>query len=567
MKKLLTGILLAGIVTIAAQAQESASTKPRLENFAKYFIAEKKWLVLPVKNGAPKKNIEVWIDGVMTRWFDIELADAKPDWYAYLDISEWKGKRIELRAEALPIDSKAFTPIVQSDEDTNEGNLYHEKLRGQFHFSPKRGWTNDPNGLVYYNGEYHMFFQHNPYGRGWGNMHWGHAVSKDLLHWKEVGEALYPDYYGPIFSGSAVVDEKNTSGFGENGKPAMVAFYTGAKAWAQCLAWSNDGRTFNKYDKAAVARINKDNRDPKVFWHEPSKKWIMVVWVPRDNGQNSMQILTSPDLKNWKEAGIVYGGKNGDNFLFECPDFYELPIDGNANEKKWVMSGANSEYAIGTFNGEKFTIEETKLNSQRGRDYYAAQTINNEPKGRRIEIGWWRTNTDKDDMTFNQSQSIPMELKLTRTKDGIRLTRTPIEELTSLRTKTYTFGKTKLKDGVANPLSKINIELAEIRVEFDPGSAKEITFNVRGIPVIYNVAKQELTIDGITASAPLQNGKQNMIIYADRTGLEVFAGNGLLFMPINKNISADNRTLSVAASGGTASINAMNVYELKSIWD
>ncbi|MDH7461682.1 hypothetical protein QEG73_10345 [Chitinophagaceae bacterium 26-R-25] len=566
MKKLITAFLFAGIVT-AGQAQDNAAPKPRLENFAKYFTGEKKWLALPVKNGAAKKNIELWVDGEMVRWFDMELADDKPDWYAYLDISAWKGKKIELRAEALSVDSKAFSTIEQSDEDTNAGELYHEKLRGQLHFSPKRGWTNDPNGLVYYNGEYHLFFQHNPYGRGWGNMHWGHAVSKDLLHWKELGEALYPDKFGPMFSGGAVVDANNTSGLGENGKPAMVMFCTGAKAWAQCLAWSTDGRTFHKLDHAVVPRINKDNRDPKVVWHEPSKKWVMVVWVERDNAQNSIQILTSPDLKNWKEAGVVYGGKGDDRYLFECPEFYELPVDGNANEKKWVLTAANGEYAVGTFDGEKFTPEEEKLFNQRGRDYYASQTYSNEPKGRRVEIGWWRTNTDKEGMTFNQSQSIPTELKLTRTKEGIRLTRTPVEEMNALRVKTYPFSKMKLKAGTANPLSKIDVELAEIRVEFEPGSAKEVTFNVRGVPVVYNVAKQELTIDGVTSPAPLQNGKQSMIIYADRIGLEVYASNGLLFMPVNINIPSENRTLSASSAGGTANINNLTVYELKSIWE
>jgi hypothetical protein len=129
---------------------------------------------------------------VNTRFFDIELAVGKPDWYAYLQIDQWKGKPVELRVDKLPIDSKAFSPILQSDEDTNV-NTYQEKLRAQFHFSPKRGWTNDPNGMVYFNGEYHLFFEHNPYGRGWGNMTWGHAVSKDLINWKELDDAIHPD--------------------------------------------------------------------------------------------------------------------------------------------------------------------------------------------------------------------------------------------------------------------------------------------------------------------------------------------------------------------------------------
>ncbi|MEJ0105527.1 MAG: glycoside hydrolase family 32 protein [Bacteroidota bacterium] len=218
---------------------------------------------------------------------------------------------------------------MQSDADSN-ANTYHEKLRGQFHFSPKRGWTNDPNGMVYFNGEYHLFYQHNPYGRGWGNMTWGHAVSKDLIHWTHLDDALHPDFGGPIFSGGAVIDSNNTSGLGKDGAPAMVLFHTGARGWGQYLSWSTDGRAFQTLNHAVVPRINKDNRDPKVIWYEPTKKWVMVLWVERgDNVQHSMQFLTSPDLINWTKTSTIMGGIGDDLYLFECPEFYELPVEEN----------------------------------------------------------------------------------------------------------------------------------------------------------------------------------------------------------------------------------------------
>ncbi|MFD2887158.1 glycoside hydrolase family 32 protein [Chitinophaga cymbidii] len=556
MKIIWTGILCLCVLAQTASAQQ----------FSKTFKASQKWLALPVKNGAPKKNVELWIDGENERWFDIELADGEPDWYAYLDISDWKGMDIELRVDKLDAASKAFNPIRQSDEDKNEGVLYKEKLRGQFHFSPKRGWTNDPNGMVYYNGEYHLFFQHNPYGVKWGNMHWGHAVSKDLVHWTELGEALYPDKFGPMFSGGAVVDSNNTSGFGQAGKPPMVMFFTGARSWGQGLAWSTDGRTFSKMDRTVVHRINKDNRDPKVIWHAPTKKWVMVLWVERENGQNSMQFLNSPDLKHWTKTSITMGGRGDDRYLFECPEFFELPVEGRPGEKKWVLTAANSEYAIGTFDGITFTPEAERLQGQRGRDFYAAQTFSDQPQGRRIEIGWWRTHTDKGGNSFNQSQSIPMELKLVPTAEGLRLTRTPVKELEVLREKTYTVKARSLKEGGSNPFADIQEELLEIRTTIEPGKASQVTLDINGLPVVYDVAKQQLQIDGVNAPAPLVNGKLSLIIYADRIGVEVFTADGLLFMPVNVNIDTTKRSLGLSVKGGTAKLGKTTVYGLKSIW-
>lgn len=564
MKKIILQFFLGLYLFNMAAAQDN---KPATHNFANYFTAEKKYLVLPVKNGAPKRNIELWVDGINTRYLDIELAEGTPDWYAYLQIDQWKGKQVELRVDKITNDSKVFSPIMQSDEDTN-ANTYKEKLRAQFHFSPKRGWTNDPNGMVYYNGEYHLFYQHNPYGRGWGNMTWGHAVTKDLIHWKDLDDAIHPDQGGPVFSGGAVVDINNTSGLGKDDKPAMVMFHTGARGWGQYMSWSTDGRNFQTLDRAVVPRINKDNRDPKVIWHEPTKKWVMVVYVERGNNeQHSMQFLTSTDLKNWTKSSIVMGGIGNDRYLFECPEFYELPVEGTNGVKKWILTGANTQYATGTFDGTTFTLEQDRLQEQHGRDFYAAQTFSNQPDGRRIEIGWWRTNTEKDGTSFNQSMSIPMEHKLVQTPEGIRLTRMPVKELENLRNRAYKLGKLTIKENGRNPLKNINIELTELHIEFEPRKAKEVVLNIRGVSVTYSVANKELTVDGVKAPAPLINGKLSLVIYADRTGLEIFANNGLTFMPININISDSNRSLSLSAKGGTVKVANLDVYELKSIWE
>jgi sucrose-6-phosphate hydrolase SacC (GH32 family) len=422
--------------------------------------------------------------------------------------------------------------------------------------------------MVYYNGEYHLFYQHNPYGRGWGNITWGHAVTKDLIHWKELDDAIHPNHGGTIFSGGAVVDVDNTSGLGRDGKSAMVLFHTGDRGWGQYMSWSTDGRTFTTPENAVVPRINKDNRDPKVIWYAPAREWVMVIWVERgDNVQHSMQFLTSPDLRNWTKASVVLGGIGNDRYLFECPEFFELPVEGSGGIKKWVLTGANTQYAIGSFDGTTFTPEAERLQEQHGRDFYAPQTFSNEPGGRRIEIGWWRTNTEKDDMPFNQSMSLPLEIRLVQTPEGIRMTRMPVKELESLRSKAYPFGKLSLKPNGGNPLKDVNIELAEVDVELVPGKATAVVLDIRGVPVTYDVINKELLADGVKAPVPLVDGRLRLKIYADRTGLEIFANDGLVFMPININLPDSNRWLSLTARGGVVRVDHLDVYGLKSIWE
>ena len=220
---------------------------PLISNAERSLTASARYLHLPIKNGAPKRMVTLLVDGKVVVRNDIELADGTPDWWAPMEVSEWQGKPVTLRVDKLPEDSTALSSISQSDTVKDSEQMYRESLRGQFHFSPKRGWNNDPNGMVFYNGEYHLFFQHNPYGWGWGNMHWGHAVSKDLVHWQELGDKLLPDTMGPMFSGSAVVDWNNTSGFGKDGKPPLVLIYTAAgNPTVQGIAYSTDGRSFTK---------------------------------------------------------------------------------------------------------------------------------------------------------------------------------------------------------------------------------------------------------------------------------------------------------------------------------
>lgn len=542
-------------------------TKPKglLRNAERYFEVQSRYLLIPIKNGAPKREVTLLANAQRVVRNDIELADADPDWWAPMDVSSWKGKSVTLRVDQLREDSSALANIQQSDTLRNEDDLYRESMRGQFHFSPKRGWNNDPNGCVYYNGEYHLFFQHNPYGWGWGNMHWGHAVSRDLVHWEELGDVLLPDEMGPMFSGSAVVDHNNTSGFGNDGKAPLVLIYTAAgNPTVQGIAYSVDGRTFTKYaGNPVLKQITGGNRDPKVIWHEPTKQWVMTLYVEWQR-KHTIHFFTSPNLKDWTLASITEGDAPGSNFLFECPDFFELAIDGDPTRKKWVLLAANSDYAIGSFDGKKFSADATRLKGHRGRGFYAAQSFSDLPDGRRIFIGWWQTETKG--MPFNQSMSLPLELALTQTNDGPRITFSPVRELQTLREHSHPLEVRSLQPGDKNPLDAIAAELLELRMEFEPGEAQQVVLNIRDVMVEYDAATQELSVAGHRAAAPLRDGRQRLVIYCDRTGVEVFASDGLCYVPMPYNTKPENKRIFLESRGGAAMIHSLEVHQLKSAW-
>lgn len=531
------------------------------------FKVERRYLNLPIKNGANKRIVTLFVDGVAVVRNEIELADDQPDWWAPMDVAAWKGKTVTLQVDRLREDSAALRAIEASDKIKGGEDLYHEPLRGQFHFSPQRGWNNDPNGLVYFQSEYHLFFQHNPYGWSWGNMHWGHAVSKDLVHWEELGDPLIPDRMGPMFSGSAVVDKGNTSGFGKDGKPTLVLIYTAAgNPTTQCLAYSLDGRTFTKYTQNPVVKqITAGNRDPKVLWHEPTKRWVMVLYVGTPKG-HTIHFLTSRNLKDWKVASVLEAGGEG-NYLYECPDFFELPVDGDAKNRKWVLMAANTEYAVGSFDGTTFKPEHSRLAGVRGKGFYAAQTFSDIPAadGRRLQMGWFQTPTPG--MPFNQSMTVPLELKLTATAAGPRLTWTPVKELETLRNRSHTIEPMTLSPGSPNPLAEIKTELIELHAEWEPASASEVRFSVRGATIAYDAKRQEIVVNGQRASAPLQSGKQRLTVFCDRTGLEVFASDGLTYVPLPFTPKADNLSLAFRVRSGSARMVSLTVHELHSAWN
>lgn len=539
-------------------------TQPTLSDVSRSITAEKRYLNFPIQNGGPKRILTISAERTVLHRFEVSLAEDTADWWAFVDVGAQQGKALTITAQ-LPESSEVLDRITNADQIVDEENLYREPLRGQFHFSARRGWLNDPNGLAYYNGEYYLFFQHCPFFWGDGPKYWGLAVSPDLVHWTEVEEALAPDEFGAMWSGSGAVDWKNTSGFGKDGKPPLVLMYTAAgNPFVQCLAYSTGRHQVTKFaENPVLGNITGGNRDPRIFWHEPTQKWVQALYVEVDR-THTVHIFTSPNLKEWTLASIV-PGQTGTNYIYECPDLFPLPVDGDPDKTKWVITGADSRYTVGSFDGVTYTPETEVLPGHRGRGFYAAQTFNEDPKQRRIQIGWWQTETRG--MPFNQSMSLPLELKLVSTPDGPRMTWTPVEELESLRVKSHALGQVTVgAEENANPLAAIQSELVEIRAAFTPGDAAEVTFTVRGIPVVYDVKKQEIAVNGHAAPAPLMGGKQRLTIYADRTGLEVFASDGHTFVPMPINLNPEDTSLSVSAHGGTVSFDQLDVYELQSAW-
>jgi fructan beta-fructosidase len=307
-----------------------------------------------------------------------------------------------------------------------------------------------------------------------------------------------------------------------------------------------------------VKEFTPDNRDPKVFWHAPSGKWVMTLYV-ETNRVHTIQFLGSSNLRDWTPLS------RNDGF-FECPDFFELPVDGKASQRKWVLTAASSEYQVGTFDGTRFTPETAKLPGHRGQGFYAAQTFSDIPArdGRRIQIGWFQTETKG--MSFNQSMTIPLELKLASTADGPRMTFTPVRELEKLRAKSHRFDRTTVSPGGPNPFAGLSEELVELRAEFEPGNATEVAFNIRGAAIVYDVRKQELSVNGHHAPAPLQNGRQRLTVYCDRTGLEVFASDGLTYIPKPFQPRPDDLSLAVEVKGAPVTFSTLRTWRLKSAW-
>jgi fructan beta-fructosidase len=501
------------------------------------------------------RRMKFVVEGSVIREFDIALADGKPDLFVFAEATDLQGKTVRIEVDRLPAGSQGLNSILAADEAPGEGELYREKHRPQFHFTSRRGWLNDPNGLVYFQGEWHLFYQHNPYGLPWGNMHWGHAVSRDLLHWRELPIALYPPRYGDwCFSGSAVVDEKNTSGFQSGAEPPIVAAFT-STARGEAIVFSNDrGRTFQEFSENPV--VTHAGRDPRILWHGPTRRWVMAVYDEAE-GKQWIAFYSSPDLKAWTWHSRIEG-------FYECPDLFELPIDGDAQRTAWVLYAADGRYVLGDFDGREFRPRTEKQQLWHGA-FYAAQTFSNAPAGRRIQIGWAR-GIPFPGMPFNQQMTIPVELTLRTTGQGVRMFAEPVRELESLRRKSHARTSLIVEPGEVE-MNGVSSELLDLSARLDPAAAKRVGLVVRGIPVVYDAEKRELTCRDVTVPlAPLED-VVHLRVLVDRGSLEIFGNDGLVAISLAAIPPEGNRSIRVFAEEGAAMLQSLTVHELQSTWE
>jgi fructan beta-fructosidase len=443
-----------------------------------------------------------------------------------------------------------------------QSTLYKESYRPQFHFTSETNWLNDPNGLVYYNGEYHLFFQHNPTGINWGNMTWGHAISTDLMHWTQLDNAISPDANGDIFSGSAVIDKNNSAGFGTNAMVAMFT-YSGSTLRTQGIAYSTDnGRTFTKYPSPVLGQYNYENRDPRVFWYHPANQWRMALYM---GTPGAFAIFGSSNLKTWTNLSSLSfpGGA-------ETPDMYEIALDGDPGNTRWIFSQADGHYMVGQFDGTTFTPAPQIGVQQIEWGYdpfnsYGGQTFNNEPNGRRVSITWM-AGGEYPGMPFNQQMSIPRELTLRGTPSGgAQLYQMPVAEVASLRREASHWTNTPLVHGT-NLLAGLSGALFDIDLEIRPGSAKTFDLTLRGNTLHYDVATKQLTLAGKSMAVQLIDGVIKLRVLEDITSLEVFANDGAATMSYCFVPDLSDLSLSLTAQGGAATVNRLDVYEMDSIW-
>ena len=439
--------------------------------------------------------------------------------------------------------------------------LYKETYRPQFHFTAKKNWLNDPNGLVFYKGFYHLFFQHNPTGIDWGNMTWGHAVSTDLMQWNQVDHAIHPDELGTIFSGSAVVDWNNTAGFQEGDEKTIVCIYTSAgEPYTQSIAYSTDGgQTFTPYkNNPVIPHIIGTNRDPKVIWYEPTKQWIMALF----NDGTTFSFHSSPDLKKWTHLHDIEVEGCG-----ECPDFFPMAVDGDTNNIKWVWTAANGRYLVGDFDGKKFTPDSPEsLPADWGKNYYAVQTYSDIPEadGRRIQISWM-VGGKYPEMPFNQQMSIPCEMTLRSFPEGLRICRQPVEEIENLHGEKHVWTDLDVKPG-ENPLSSITGELFEIQATIQVEEETEFSFTIRGETITYSAKDNTLTcLEGTAPVEPI-NGKIRLQILVDRSSIEIFAQEGKYPMTSCFLPDPGNKEIAFSFTGDRMNVESLSVCELKSAW-
>ena len=598
-KKNLYVVFLGAVLGLSA-VQASAESKLTVNHLAceqniVSVTEAQRYLLLPVQDNAPEAKVGIISGntqvGVLA---NVRLARERVDYYVPFDLSAFEGKDVKIDVQGMPQGSLCWKEMKLSDtfDMTNK-----EKYRPVYHHTPAYGWMNDPNGMFYKDGVWHLYFQHNPYGSTWGNMTWGHSTSTDLVHWQYEGDPVMADALGAVFSGSSVVDKDNTAGFGAG---TVVSFYTSAKSspWGdvqmQSMAYSTDGgKTFTKYDgNPVITSTARDFRDPKVFWYAPGKHWVMMLAVGQE-----MQIWSSANLKDWKYESS-FGQKQGAHGgVWECPDLVELPVEGT-KEKRWVLicninpggpfGGSATQYFVGTFDGKKFTNQfptKTKWMDY-GKDHYATVTFSNAPDGRCVALGWmsnWQYAAVVPTKQYRSANTIARDLTLYRQGGDLLLKSAPSKEIEKARSTKKSVPQFNVSDSyeIASLLDG-NDGAYEIEMEIKNNGAEKIAFtlqNAKGenVMMYYDTATRQFVMDrsnsgetsfspdfpAMTVAPAADVDDIRLRLFVDRSSIEAF-GDGGKFVMTNIVFPAEPyNKMKFESVRGSFTVKKMNVYKLK----
>jgi fructan beta-fructosidase len=571
MNKLTTFILAALLLVPSAKLHAAEAAEAAVPALAtRELKLDKQFLLLPIGTAPnPDYHMTITVGGEKIHDFFIDLGVDKVEWWTHIDVSQWAGKTATLTINKPQESKAAFELIETSDAPRNLHPLYDEALRPQLRFSQQRGWNNDPNGLVYHDGEYHFFWQSNPFAWNWKNMYWGHAVSTDLIHWKELPHALRPRAMGntgECFSGSGNIDEKNTGGWQTGKEKVMVLAYTDT-ARGECIAISRDrGRTWESIPENPV--IKHPGRDPKLIWYAYDAKdtplndrakelgghWVIVVFDEENEHGRNFAFHTSTNLKDWTLQSRMKG-------YFECPELFELPVDGDKTNTRWFVFDVHAQYAVGDFDGRTFTPEHEGRRQLHWPRFVASQCFNRTPDGRVIQIGWAHR-IDMPGMPFNQAFTLPGRLWLVNTPDGVRMRHWPVKEIESLRQEPLTATPGPLTPEQPLPIA-VDGQLFDIIAEIEPKDAKRIILQFGATKVVYDVETQVLD----TMTLPLAGGPLKLRVITDRPMYELWGGSGEVH---RSNYRSDNGTqiseIRLIAEGGKAVVKSFTVHPMKSIW-
>ena len=604
---LMMALLCLGPSLVKAQEREGVKVEFLGTNNTMIRITgEGKYLMLPIQDNGEEATLNLLVDGKQEKNFTARLAKNKVDYMVPLDLSSYRGKHIILNV--ISNQSRATVREAQGDacwknialSDTFDISN-REKFRPAFHHTPDYGWMNDPNGMVYADSLWHLCYQWNPYGSKWANMTWGHATSRDLIHWERQEPTILPDGLGMIFSGSSAIDHHNSAGFG---KDAIVTLYTSAAAsQMQSLAYSTDGgNTFTKYPGNPVITMETEARDPNMFWDEAHQQWVMLLAHALEK---EMLIYTSPDLKQWTLASRFGKGIGAQGGVWECPDLFELPVSGSTgNEKKWALvcnlnpggpfGGSATQYFIGDFDGTTFKADTDTTGTiptkwmDYGKDHYAAVSWSDAPNNRRTVIGWmsnWQYAAEVPTLQYRSANTLPREMGIFKDTDGqYYLSSTPSPELEALRgglhhqSRRFSLGKSDKT--ISLPTQ--NDGICEILLDIEARKGQVLTLTLANkagerVVLTYDSDKETLAFDrtqsGIVnfsqdfpavtvAPTHRHDGKLSLRIFVDRSSIEVFEKEGRLAMTNLVFPNSPYTELSLKCSKGKAKISNLKVYSL-----